>query len=143
MKKVTMEDFIVMLQEEHRTRYNQQVEIQYVTFMRDLREDTRETTEMLVAVAKRLKVPVNKGRLQEEFLKKGTFYNVQDMYEEFVRLSILDGAHNYRLKWWVIGTGVMALSIYCMFQALPVHASLVAIAGGGIFERLRGLPRVY
>lgn len=142
MKNVTVADFILAMQDEYRARFGEINSIENVTFLRDLRVDQQETTELIMALAAKWDVPVNKGRMHDEFLKKGTFYNVQDLQEEFLRVSMIVDGHNYRRKWWIIGGGVVALSFYCLTQALPVHATVIMMGAGAIFERLRGMPRV-
>jgi len=143
MKNVTLVQFIDMLQDEYRKQFGQSADLEFVTFLLDVREDRQETLELIMALTKKLNVPVNRGRVRDEFLLPGTRYIIQDIYEEFVRVWDIGIDRNYRYRWGAIGAGVIGLCVYFAFQGMGPQSALAAFAASAIFEQLRGVPRAY
>lgn len=143
MKNVTLAQFINMMQDEYRNRFGESKDIEFTIFLRDLREESKETLELIMALSEKLNVPVSRGRVRDEFLLKGTRYIVQDIYEEFVRIWDIGVDRNYRYRWGAIGAGSIGVCFYFFFQGMGPQAVLCAFVASAIFEQLRGIPRAY
>lgn len=136
--KVSSTEFIDSLQHLYVITYNQPIQIEKTTFLRDIQRDTQKAAELFYELAKKYQIPVSINHI-EGFFKQGPSFVVKDLYHEFIRAAAEHKAQRSRMAWLLIAYSMVPVSIYALFTVDIILAFSSATLGTAILTYHYGI----
>lgn len=114
------DQFANVLQTLCKDRLQTPVAIDPGMFVRDVHPDTSRLAALLTETSRLLNVPISSYRI-DDLLKSGTYYNLQDVYDEFQRTILQARAYRERRRGLWVAYLMVPITIYGL---IDVHIYL-------------------
>ncbi|MBL0385716.1 hypothetical protein JJB07_03545 [Tumebacillus sp. ITR2] len=139
MKKVSFDLFLETVQERRLAHGLRSTPLQGVTFLHDLSPDAKQNLDILDEVAHALKLDISRHSLKADYLSPYLRYNLQDLYDAFVRHAAERAFQRSRKYWYAVAFALAGVTLYEFFVEVAVlQCILLATITSGIFQYLRG-----
>lgn len=139
MKKVSLVRFLDLINERRMARGLRTLNLQPITFLHDISPDPKTTLDILEEVTQELKADVTRATLKSDYLSPYLRFNLQDIYEAFLRLEAERLYQIRRKLTFALGCVLMVVTCYMLFVEFALmQAFLLATVTSAIFQYWRG-----